>query len=202
MKVVGLTGPTGAGKSVFTALLRQEGIPVVDADLLAREVTQKGHPCLAALVAAFSPAILNPDGTLNRRELASRAFATPESTRLLNQITHPHIIALADDILSQWEREGVPLAVVDAPLLFESGMAEKYDRNIAVLAPADIRLKRIIARDTISEQQARLRMSAQQSDSFYRERADEVLVNDGDLSDFEAKCRNLIARLKEWSLED
>ena len=195
--ILGLTGPTGAGKGVVAAQLTAAGIPVVDTDRLARDVTAAGHPCLIQLAAAFSPAILREDGTLDRAQLASLAFASPEATARLNAITHPHIFALAEERLAAFWEQGMPVAVVDAPVLFESGMDRMCDRTVAVLAPAEVRLARICARDGLSEAQAKARMSAQPDDRFYEERADDLLYNEGDLFTFEACVNAWIARLRE-----
>ncbi len=178
IQVIGLTGPTGAGKSTVAALWRENGIPVVDADALARQVTVPGSPSLAALVEAFSPAILAADGSLNRGELAKRAFATPESTERLNAITHPAIMALLRQRLEQLADQGHPVAVVDAPLLFEAGVDSLCHRIVAVTAPADKRLARIMARDGLDEQAAARRMAAQPTDEFYCRPGVTVLHND------------------------
>lgn len=195
-RIVGLTGPTGAGKSEAARLLSAAGIPVVDADRLAREVTAKGHPCLLELAQAFSSAILHADGTLNRAALAAAAFACEESTARLNAITHPHILRLAEERFAALQNEGFTLVAVDAPLLFESGMDTMCDRTVAVLAPAEVRQARICERDGITAEQAALRMHAQPDETFYRERADEVLYNDGDLAAFRKTVTAWIAALQ------
>lgn len=177
MNILGLTGPTGAGKGAVGRLLAQRGALVIDTDLLAREVVEKGSACLAALAEHFGQDILHPDGTLNRAALAAKAFADPAEKDMLEAITHPAIIARTHEILTD-ARES--LAVIDAPALFESGMDAICDVTLAVLAPADVRLGRIMARDGIAEQAARLRMNAQPEEAFYRDRADYTLINDGD----------------------
>lgn len=194
--VIGLTGPTGAGKSELTALLQAAGIPVVDTDILAREVTEKGHPCLERLVEAFSPAILREDGTLDRRALAAAAFATPEAQATLNAITHPPVLARAKELLDDAFAAGATIAVVDAPLLFESGADAMCDRTVAVLASPEQRLSRIMKRDNLTEMQARSRMNAQPTAQYYIDRADEVLLNDGDLDAFRAMAARWIAQLQ------
>ncbi len=195
--IVGLTGPTGAGKGVVAELLSAAGIPVVDTDGLARAITAAGHPCLKQLAAAFSPAVLRADGTLDRAKLASIAFATPEATARLNAITHPHIFALAEEQLAAFWEQGATVAAVDAPVLFESGMYRMCDHTVAVLAPADVRMARVCARDGITPAQAEQRMSAQPADVFYKERADEVLYNNGNLAVFKETVSGWIARLQE-----
>ncbi len=183
-------------------MLSAAGIPVVDADVLAREVTVPGHPCLAELALAFSPDVLNADGTLNRAALAAAAFSSAESTARLNGITHPHIFRLAEERFSALWKAGVTVAAVDAPLLFESGMDRMCDCTVAVIAPREVRLARICARDGISAVQAELRMQAQPNEAYYTERADEVLHNNGDLDAFRKTVRAWIARLQEGPYDE
>lgn len=179
-QVIGLTGPTGAGKSTVCQALARAGYGIVDTDRLAREVVRPGSDCLRRLVEAFSPAILQADGSLDRRELARRAFAAPEQTRLLNDITHPAIVALCEAQLARFQEEGRRGAVIDAPLLFESGLSARCHRVVAVVAAPEVRLRRLRQRDGLPEEELRRRMAAQPDESAYTERADTVLRNDGD----------------------
>lgn len=179
MTVIGLTGPTGAGKGEVGRLLAQKGALIVDTDRIAREVVEPGQPCLKELVTAFGNDILHQDGTLDRAALAKKAFATSQAGTMLNRITHPHIIARSLDIL---KNSTAAIGVIDAPLLFESGMDTLCDTTVAVLAPEAVRLARITARDGIDEARARERMNAQPDETFYRERAAHILENDGDLA--------------------
>lgn len=195
MFVLGLTGPTGAGKGVVAALLRENGVPVIDADQLSREVTAPGHPCLSALAAAFSPGVLQNDGSLNRAALAEAAFCSPEKTALLNSIVHPAVIALSNTRLTELKANGCAFAAIDAPLLFESGMDAACHRTLAVLASPEQRLTRIIARDGLSKEQALARMNAQPPDIYYEERADEVMRNDGDIDSFRAAVRRWVKEI-------
>lgn len=181
MRVIGLTGPTGAGKSAAAAVFAGMGVPVLDADRTARAVTAPGSPVLGELARAFSPEILRPDGSLDRAALAKRAFSAPEQTALLNRITHPPILRRIREELDAFARSGAALAVLDAPTLYESGADRMCSAVIAVLAPADDRLRRIMARDGLTPEQARRRIAAQPEDAFYRRRADYILENAGDL---------------------
>ncbi len=176
MTVIGLTGPTGAGKSTVAAHWQRRGALIIDADVLAREVTAPGHPCLQALAKRFGDDILK-DGILNRRLLAARAFATPETTQALNDITHPPVIARTEELLRSCT---APVAVIDAPLLFESGMDRLCDITVAVTAPTAVRRARIMARDGISQAQADQRIAAQHDEAYFRERATICVDNGGD----------------------
>lgn len=184
MIVIGLTGPTGAGKGEVAAILARRGALIVDTDGLAREVVQAGSPCLQALAAHFGDDILRADGTLDRARLAQKAFSSPAQKAALEAITHPAIIARSREIMAQSD---AAVAVIDAPLLFESGMDALCDVTLAVVAPSELRLARILARDGIDEAQARLRMDAQPDEQFYRSRARHTLVNDGDLDALQAQ---------------
>ena len=178
--MLGLTGPSGGGKSSLAAYLREKGVPVVDADRQARKATVPGSPALPALAAAFSPEILYPDGSLNHGELARRAFAGREQTDRLNAILHPIILRLMDEELAARKAEGHSLVVLDAPQLYEAGADAACDGVVAVLAPAELRLARIMARDGIGEAEARRRMSAGLPDDYFHKRGAYILINDGD----------------------
>lgn len=197
--VVGLTGPTGSGKSEVSRRLTEAQLPVIDADVLARRVVEPGTKCLKRLAETFSEDILNDDGSLNRRQLARRAFATPEDTALLNSLTHPYIIDLTNQILMRMEQTHELAAVIDAPLLFESGMDAVCDMTVAVVSPAERRLARIMERDGLTEAQARSRMAAQQPETYYTSRAAVVLQNDGDLELLQKRADALAARIREWA---
>lgn len=192
IRVVGLTGPTGAGKSCVAECFREKGVPIVDADRVARQVTEPHTDCLSALCEAFGDTILNADGTLNRRELATLAFATPENAERLNRITHPAIMAAIKQQLEDLADDGHPLAVLDAPLLYEAGADALCDRIIAVTAPAETRLSRIMARDGITREAATRRMSAQPNDEFYTREGVTVLVNNTTCEELKAKARTIV----------
>ncbi len=201
IRVIGLTGPTGAGKSTAADTWRQLGVPVIDTDHLAREVVKPGTPCLAELCNVFSDAILNSDGTLNRAELAKRAFATPEDSARLNAITHPAIINLAKEQLDEAADQGYPLAVVDAPLLFEAGMDTICHHIVAVTAPREARLARIMARDGLDEAAALRRMAAQHDDAFYSRPGVTVLNNDDSPEQLRKLAATLLDELKRrWGI--
>ncbi len=176
--IIGLTGPTGAGKSEAARALAAAGCVIVDADRVSRVAVAEPE-CLAALAEAFGGDILLPDGTLNRRELARRAFAAHEKEQLLNAITHPRILKYMEREIREGLDHGAKAVVVDAPLLFESGMDAACQVTAAVLAPAAMRLQRICARDGLSEADAILRMKIQPQDDFYIDRADKVFYNEG-----------------------
>ncbi len=177
MKIIGITGQTGAGKSTVCGELQKLGFYHIDADLVARELTEKNSPVIPLLCSAFGEDILNPDGSVDRKALARRAFSSKENTLLLNSITHPAVTKRIREIIKEKEAQGCKAVLIDAVALFESGENKLCDFTVSVAAPAEIRLKRITERDNISREDAVLRVNAQQSEAFYRENADFVIEN-------------------------
>lgn len=191
---LGLTGPTGAGKTTVARLLEQNGIPLVDADAIARTVTEKGSPVLSALADTFGKDILFPDGSLDRRALAAVAFSSKENTEKLNAVTHPAILARIRRALADATGDAV---VLDAPLLFETGLDALCDHTAAIVADEAVRLARITARDGISEEAAKKRMAVQPDTAFYAARADILLYNNGDRSPA-MLAADLLAQIGRW----
>ena len=192
MTIIGLTGPTGAGKTTVAAALQERGLFVVDADVAARQVMLPGSPVLKALAQTFGTEILLPDGSLDRKALAACAFACEENVQTLNRLTHPAIDRLLFAQIA--EHADAPAAVIDAAALIESGIDKKCDLVAVVLAPVETRLSRIMARDGLSPKEARLRIGAQKDDSYYRAHADVVLMNDAD-HDLRSELDKLLERL-------
>ena len=189
--VIGLTGPTGAGKSTVTAVAESLGFKVVDCDRFARIAVEKGSDGLADIVQVFGGEMLNPDGTLNRAALAKAAFATPENTELLNKTLLPHIVKLINAEINQ------PRVLLDAPTLFESGADSLCDEIVVVLCDKKTRKKRIMERDGIDESAAALRIKAGKPDEFYVEKSHNIVYNDCELSVFNLKIQKLLNKLLE-----
>ncbi len=172
IRVIGLTGQTGAGKSTVSTVMREKGIPVIDADLVAREVVETGKSCLVELALEFSAIILNADGSLNRRKLADIVFGNREKLDRLNQIIFAYIIEEIKERIGALDEAGhYRMVIIDAPTLFESGGDAICDEIISVIAPESHRLNRIVIRDRLTGEQAAKRMASQYPDSYYIERS-------------------------------
>ncbi|MBQ8063239.1 MAG: dephospho-CoA kinase [Clostridia bacterium] len=195
--IIGLTGQTGAGKTTVAEGLRHFGYQVIKADDIARLVTETGSPTLRQLAAVFGKDILRADGSLDRALLAERAFSSTENTKLLNGITHPEILRLINKKINGAFFDGYEGVVLDASQLFESGLNERCTLVLSVVAPEALRLRRIMARDGISEEQARQRMSVQLSEDFFRTHSNYVLENTGTEEDLKLQLRQIAAILEE-----
>lgn len=194
--ILGLTGPTGAGKSLLSAYFSETyGAAVIDADQAARAVTGPG-PVLRRLAEAFGEEILREDGTLNRAALGAKAFSSRESTARLNAITHPAICEKMKTELDDCLREGKAFIILDAPLLFEAGADSLCTRTLAVLAGPALRAGRVRQRDSLSEEAAALRIGAGQPDAFYLAKSDDILYNRGDILELYRQADEWLLRVK------
>lgn len=190
---IGLTGLTGAGKSTAAGLFAQRGFGIVDADAAARRVTEKGSPSLIALASRFGEDILFPDGTLDRAKLASRAFSSRENEQVLNNITHPYILKIMLSEMRGFIDRGISV-ILDAPLLFESGLDKICDFTVTVVCPESIRLQRLMKRDGIDERAVRERMNAQNKEDYHTSRSNFIIVNDGK-EDISAQVDRIISEV-------
>ncbi len=190
MLVLGLTGKTGAGKSMVCSLLRERGCYIIDADKVAREILEVGSPVIEKLSEAFGKDVVKYNGEIDRKILAQKAFASREETEKLNAITHPAIRERIVDEIETAKIEEYEVCVIDAAALLESDVRLDCKKVAVVFAPEDVRLKRIIERDNLSVTEAKRRMNAQMRDEFYLEKADIIIINDG-VTDFESEIQKL-----------
>lgn len=182
MKIIGLTGPTGSGKSTVSSEAERLGFSVIDCDKTAHCVTESDKEAIAALEKNFGGDI-TINGRIDRKILAKRAFASKEATETLNKTVLPFI---KDEIMRRIERlkaDGSEAVLLDAPTLYESGLDAICDAVIAVLACRETRKKRIMERDGIDASSAELRILAGKPDSYYTERTKHIIYNDGDISE-------------------
>lgn len=195
MKIIGLTGGIGSGKTSVADLLRSHGLPVVDADQLARDVVEPGQPALAELVDAFGADILHTDGTLNRGELAARAFASEDATQRLNDITHPRIMALRDELIDAARDRGEPAIIYDMPLLVEKGQHQDMDLVVVVHVDVEKRIERLVNGRGLDEADVRRRIAAQATDNERLAVADVVIDNNGLREKLEPQVQALVDQI-------
>jgi dephospho-CoA kinase len=161
MRIIGLTGGIASGKSSVARLLEQQGIPVIDADQLARDVVLPGTAALRQITDCFGARVLAGDGTLDRAVLAEVVFADPEARRKLEAIVHPAIKALAEARLAELRDRGEAVVIYMAPLLIEAGAIDRVDEIWVVFVDRETQVQRLMARDGVSRQQAAQRLDAQ-----------------------------------------
>lgn len=196
MMTVALTGNVAAGKSSVARVWKENGVPVVSADDLAREAVAPGTPGLDRVVQAFGRDVLAPDGSLDRPAMRRRVFSDPAARRRLEEIVHPQVRALRDVWLDRCRRRGESLAVVEIPLLFETGSQRDFHRTVLVDAPEDVRLDRLVRLRGLPAEEARRIMAAQMDPREKRAMADFVLDNDGTLEDVRRAALALLEVLR------
>ena len=195
---VGLTGGIASGKSTVGRMFSRRGVPVIDADAIAREMVAPGTGGLAAVAEAFGAGVLAPDGTLDRARLGEVVFADPQKRRRLEEILHPRIIEEQDrrlDALGAGGRTAV--AVVEAALLVESGGWRRFDRLVVVDCEEGQQIERLRRRDGLDEAAARARLGAQIPLSEKVKLADRVIDTRGGLEETQAQVEVLVAWLRE-----
>ena len=176
--VVGLTGGIGSGKSAASAWFESQCIVVVDADIVAREVVQKGQPALKDIHQAFGDWVLQADGELNRRALREHIFKAPEARKVLEQITHP---AIRSSIIQQLAQADSPYAILVSPLLFETNQHELTQRTLLIDASEELQILRASQRDGQNEEQIKKIIAAQMPRLRKQQIADDIVLNDGHL---------------------
>ena len=190
MKILGLTGGSGTGKSAACTAFARLGCGVIDADATYRTLCDTCELMLNEIQNVFGD-VFSTNGTLDRKKLGAIVFADAQKLQQLNAITHPYIRQAARDAFAAYSKRGCLLCIYDAPVLFEGQMETLCDKTCAVLAARNTRIARIVARDAITEEYAALRIDAQKDDAFYRERCDYVVQNDADLDTLYTQVRKI-----------
>ncbi len=197
MRLVGLTGGIGTGKSTFAAALRELGAPVVDADRLAREAVRRGSPALARIAGEFGPEALGPDGELDRKRMADLVFADAAARARLEAIVHPEVRRLLSEETARLAAAGHDLAFYEVPLLYERGLEREVDCVVVVWAPVEAQRARLLGRDGLSPDQVEGRLAAQMPVDEKARRADVVVANDGDVARLRARAASLLRDLRQ-----
>jgi dephospho-CoA kinase len=195
MKVIGLTGGIGMGKSSSARIFGERGVEIVDTDVLARQVVEPGQPALAEVLAAFGREFAGPEGQLRRSELAQRVFADPAARQRLEDILHPRIRALWRAQVEAWRTEGRGLGVVVIPLLFETKAETELDTTICVACSAATQRRRLRERGWTTEE-VQQRIEAQWPVEKKMERADYLIWTEAGLDVHAAQVERILARLR------
>jgi dephospho-CoA kinase len=195
--VVGLTGGIASGKSTVSAMLEEAGVPVIDADRLAREAVEPGRPAFDEIVAAFGRGVVGADGRLDRARLGAIVFADPEARRRLEAIVHPRVFEAERAALAELARARPgSVAVVDAALLLESGNHRWMDAVVLVAAPRETQIARLMARSGLPRAEAEARLAAQWPLEAKRPYADYEIDNAGTLDGTRRQVAELVAALE------
>lgn len=197
MKLYGLTGGIASGKSTVSQMFREAGVPVIDADELAREVVEPGQPALLEIAARF-PGTVTADGTLDRKKLGERIFKDPAERAALGAITHPRIQALALERTTALAESGATAAIYDAALLIENRLHEAMNGVILVSCPVEVQLARLMARNSLTESQAKERIASQMTLEQKRPFATWVIDNGGTIEATRDQVKKVISQWKGY----
>ena len=195
MLVIGLTGPSGAGKGTVSRLFASYGLQVIDADAVYHALLIPPSPCLNELTAAFGTDILLPDGTLDRKALGNLVFSDPRALAGLNEISHRFVKEEIRRRLRDLDAQKIPAVVLDAPQLFEAGCDRDCQVVVSVLANEKMRLERIMRRDGISKEDALRRIRAQYDSSFFRNHSDYIIENDASPDNLRPAVKQILTDL-------
>jgi len=198
VRIWGLTGNIGSGKTTVGRMLSARGIPVVDADQVAREVVEPGRPALREIASRF-PGVLLPDGSLDRKALAARVFADPADREALNRIVHPRIAEEVAGRMAALAAAGEKIAVYEAALIVENGLQQGLDGLIVVSAPPETQIARLRLREGMSEGEARARIASQLTQAEKARHATFVIDNSGSEAELSEKVERLVSRLRQES---
>ena len=197
MLKIGLAGGSGSGKGRVSALFKLAGMPSFDCDAVYHDLISRDGTLSRELADEFGDAILSPEGGVDRALLRKAAFYDPGKRARLNAITHRHVLRKLREWVDTAEKQGVSAVVVDAPLLFESGFDRECDLTVAVTAPTDVRIERIVRRDGITPETARERVAAQIPDAELSRRADLVIENGGDEAHLSREVERILKIINE-----
>lgn len=190
--IIGLTGPTGAGKSSLRQVAENFGAAFIDCDTVVHGLFETDADCIKAVAAAFGEDTIE-NGRVNRKALALKAFASKEATQLLNETVFPFVTYA---ILRKIEEKEEQTVILDAPTLYESGIDEICCLSVAVLADKELRTRRIKERDNLSDEAATLRLTAGKEDEFYLNKAQKIIYNNNDIKALQEEFKGLLQEFK------
>lgn len=196
--IVGLTGQTGAGKTTVCRVFEENGFAVINADKVSREVTVKGSPCLKELCEFFGREILLDDGSLDRHKLGDIVFTDKKKLEILNSVTYPYITSEILASIKRLSATGHKLILLDAPTLFESRTDDFCELIISVISREELRIERIVRRDSISMESAQNRINSQLKEEFFRNNSDFIIKNNDDVENLFAVAREVSDKVKDY----
>lgn len=194
--ILGLTGGIATGKSTVTGMLRERGIPVIDADQIARDVVEPGKPAYEAIVAHFGREILLADGQIDRKKLGEIVFSDESERQKLNAIVHPEVRRVMREEAEAAEKNGASIVFMDIPLLFESKLQYMVDKIVVVYAPAHMQLARMMERDELQEEQAQKRLRAQFPIDQKKADADFLIDNSRSREEAERQVEEMLSAIR------
>lgn len=193
MIILGITGGSGCGKTTVSKILSENGVDVIDCDLVTRKIVEPNEPALREIEDTFGNEYLNSDKTLNRKKLAGLVFNSPESLLKLNKIMHKYV----EEYINLYiQNSTYDIVGIDAAALIESGINKKCDYLLCVLANKDLRLQRIINRDNLSQDEALSRINAQKNDEFYIEKSDYIVYNNGNIDEINEQIIKILNEIR------
>jgi len=196
--IIGLTGSIASGKSTVSQLLKEKGYAIIDADIVARLVVEPGSNTLKEITNQFGSEVLHADGTLNREALGTMIFHNPVKRKQLNELMHP---AIRNEMLKQRDELknlGLETIIMDIPLLFESRLQHFVEKILVVSVSEEIQLERLIKRNSLSKEEAEIRIKSQLPVSEKEKGADAVIYNNGSIEESKIQLERI---LKEWKLK-
>lgn len=193
--IIGLTGSIASGKSTVANMLREKGYPIVDADVIAREVVEPGSPLLDKIQQTFGADVLREDGTLNREQLGAIVFGDETKRQQLNELMHPAIRSQMVKQKEDYVNQGYQTVIMDIPLLFESKLHDYVERIIVVSVTKEIQKQRLIARNELTEAEADARIASQLDMSIKEQGADAVIYNNDTVEETQKQLENI---LEKW----
>ena len=191
--IFGITGGSGSGKTTVSAMFSQLGVHVIDTDVIAHNIVEKGSKCLGELVQYFGDEILNADGTLDRKKLAHIAFSDDEKKAALNRITHKYIKAQTE---ADIKNSSADIIAIDGAVIIGSSIEPLCGFIVSVIADRDIRIERIKERDALTDEQAAQRLAAQPDDNFYKQHSGYIIYNNGGTEDLRRQVCMLYDEIK------
>ncbi|PGM49535.1 dephospho-CoA kinase [Bacillus sp. AFS053548] len=194
-KIFGLTGSIASGKSTVSKFLKELNVPIVDADVIAKEVVEIGQPAYKKIVEAFGSEILLDSGEINRPFLGSIIFNSKEKRLQLNEIVHPEVRREMKEQADRYIKQGEPLVILDIPLLYEGNSIELVEKVIVVSVSEENQLKRLMIRNGLSKEDALLRIASQIPVKEKAARADYVINNNGDFEDTKRQVKDLLNKI-------